>query len=236
MIKIALNGARSESPGVLIPNTPFRIKDDARKLFQSGFSIFHVHIYNDSGKESLQPDDVAKVINYIREISPYILIGISTGDWIEPNFEKRKMDIRNWKIIPDFASVNIIEENSIEVAQELIKKGIQVEAGITDPASAEKFVQSNINNNCLRILIEPQEQIFTEALSNVETIEKILDFGNIRIERLLHGFDETAWPLLLEAFKKGYRARIGLEDTIYLPSGKKAMGNLELAEAALKMA
>ncbi len=70
----------------------------------------------------------------------------------------------------------------------------------------------------------------------MEKIEAILDQYKINLNRLLHGFDETAWGLIKEAFKRGYDTRIGLEDTIFLPSGKKASSNLELTEEALKIA
>jgi uncharacterized protein (DUF849 family) len=158
MIKIALNGARPKTESRFIPNSPSEIKEDVQKLFQSGFSTFHVHIYDTSGKESLADKDLAAVISRLRDISTQIKIGISTGDWIEPDLTKRISHIRSWKIIPDFASVNIVEENSIEIAKELIMKGIKVEAGLTDPESAEKFVKSGIIKYCIRILIEPQEQ------------------------------------------------------------------------------
>ncbi len=236
MIKIALNGARPKNECEFIPNTPAEIKKEVLKLFHLGFLIFHIHIYDNSGRESLAMKDVKEVVGSLREISPDIQLGISTGDWIEPDFSKRINYIRNWRVIPDFASVNIVEENSIEVAEELIKREIKVEAGLTDTESAEKFVKSGIVNECVRILIEPQEQSINDALSTVEKIEAILDQYKINLNRLLHGFDETAWGLIKEAFKRGYDTRIGLEDTIFLPSGKKASSNLELTEEALKIA
>jgi uncharacterized protein (DUF849 family) len=235
MIKIALNGARPKSESSFIPNTPLEIKEDVQKLFHAGFSTFHLHIYDISGKESLADKDLAAVISRLRDISKQIKIGISTGDWIEPDLTKRISHIRSWKVIPDFASVNIVEENSIEIAKELIMKGIKVEAGLTDPESAEKFVKSGIIKDCIRILIEPQEQNLNEALITVGKIEAVLDDKKIKLKRLLHGFDDTAWGLINEAFKRNYDTRIGLEDTIFLPSGKKASGNLELAEEVLKL-
>ncbi len=235
MIKIALNGARPKTESQFIPNTPSEIKEDVQKLFHAGFSLFHVHIYDNLFKESLADKDLSAVISSLRNISIKLKIGISTGDWIEPDLNKRIDHIRSWKIIPDFASVNIVEENSIEIAEELIKKGIKIEAGLTDPESAEKFVKSGIVKDCIRILIEPQEQNLNEALITVEKIENILDNNKIKLKRLMHGFDDTAWGLINEAFKRGYDTRIGLEDTIFLPSGKKASGNLELAGEAFKI-
>jgi len=235
MIQIALNGARPKPESKYIPNTPREIKSDVLKLFNAGFNLFHIHIYDNEGKESLADKDVNKIIRGVRNISGKIKVGISTGDWIEPNLNKRIKQIRSWKVLPDFASVNIVEQDSIEISEELIKKGIKIEAGITDPETAEKFARSSIINDCIRILIEPQEQNIKDALVTVKKIETILDDHKIKVKRLLHGFDLTAWDLVEEAIKRGYDARIGLEDTIFLPWGSEASGNLELAEKALRL-
>jgi hypothetical protein len=53
--------------------------------------------------------------------------------------------------------------------------------------------------------------------------------------RLLHGFNSTVWPLLMEAKKRGYDARIGFEDTLYLTNQQKAKNNAELIDAAKKL-
>ena len=44
--------------------------------------------------------------------------------------------------------------------------------------------------------------------------------------------DATAWPLLREAARRGYDARIGLEDTLRLPGGEPPGDNLDLVKAA----
>jgi uncharacterized protein (DUF849 family) len=52
---------------------------------------------------------------------------------------------------------------------------------------------------------------------------------------LLHGFDESCWPLLEHAGRRGVQARIGLEDTLRLPDGTAAPGNAELVSAAVQL-
>jgi len=60
----------------------------------------------------------------------------------------------------------------------------------------------------------------------------MLNEANVQTPRLLHGFDTTAWPLLKVALQRGYDTRIGLEDTLTLPDGRKASGNAELVMVA----
>ncbi|MER5207350.1 3-keto-5-aminohexanoate cleavage protein [Streptomyces sp. NPDC002825] len=50
---------------------------------------------------------------------------------------------------------------------------------------------------------------------------------------LLHGVDDGAWPVLGLARRLGLHARIGLEDTLFLPDGTRARSNAELVAAAL---
>jgi uncharacterized protein (DUF849 family) len=50
---------------------------------------------------------------------------------------------------------------------------------------------------------------------------------------LLHGFDESCWPLLEHAARRGVQTRIGLEDTVRLPDGSAASSNAALISAAV---
>ena len=52
---------------------------------------------------------------------------------------------------------------------------------------------------------------------------------------LLHGLDESCWPLLEHAGARGVQTRIGLEDTLRLPDGSTAPGNAELVSAAVEL-
>ncbi|HEX3232939.1 MAG TPA: 3-keto-5-aminohexanoate cleavage protein [Gemmatimonadales bacterium] len=79
---------------------------------------------------------------------------------------------------------------------------------------------------------EPAQQEVSAALRQVERIEAVLERWAVSCPRLLHGTDATAWPLLDEAARRGYDARIGLEDTLTLPDGSLAAGNGTLVAAA----
>jgi uncharacterized protein (DUF849 family) len=52
---------------------------------------------------------------------------------------------------------------------------------------------------------------------------------------LLHGFDDSCWPLLEHAGRLGLQTRIGLEDTLKLPDGSAAEDNAALVGAAVKL-
>jgi uncharacterized protein (DUF849 family) len=52
---------------------------------------------------------------------------------------------------------------------------------------------------------------------------------------LLHGLNESCWPLLEHACARGTQARIGLEDTLLLPDGTPAPDNAALVAAAVQL-
>jgi uncharacterized protein (DUF849 family) len=211
------------------------IEKEVRLIFENGYKTFHIHCYNKNGNESLKPQDVNNLVLRVKSISSGIQLGISSGDWIEPDLNKRICYIEEWENVPDFASVNMIEDNAIEIANVLISKGVMVEAGLNEKKAAEIFVNNGLENGCIRILIEPEEEVLPDAIRTVMEIENVLDRHNITIKRLLHGFNSVSWDMLRESKKRGYDSRIGMEDTIYLEDGTKVRSNLEIIEYARKI-
>lgn len=235
LLKVALNGARPKVENEYLPHSLEDIENEVQLLYKNSCKVFHIHCYDKNGNESLKPEDVNNLVTKVKNISSDIQIGISSGVWIEPDFEKRKSYIKAWQNIPDFTSVNMIEDNAIEISNLLISKGVLVEAGLNEKKAAEIFVESRLSEGCCRILIEPESEVFESAIQTVNEIEIILNLNKIKIPRLLHGFNSVSWDMLREAYKRGYDSRIGMEDTIYLENGNKVKSNLEIIQDANKI-
>jgi beta-keto acid cleavage enzyme len=134
---------------------------------------------------------------------------------------------------PDYASVNFSEEGAAEVCSALLSLGIGIEAGLESVADVERLHRSGLAGHCLRWLIElPPELDETAALSESRRIRTALDTFSRSTERLTHGSDSNAWALLAEAHRRGDATRIGLEDTLLLPDGRRAPDNAALVRAA----
>jgi len=235
LIKIALNGARPKKQNKYIPQSLDEIGKEVKLLFENGHKVFHIHCYDEKGNESLKPEDVNSLVSSIKSISHEIQIGISSGDWIEPDLAKRKSYIKAWLHLPDFISVNMIEEDAIEISELLISKGVKIEAGLNEKKAAEKFFESGLYKDCFRILIEPEPEKLKEAIECIDEIEEVLDRDGVEAPRLLHGFNSVSWDILREAKRRGYDSRIGMEDTIYLENGEPVKSNLELINYAQKI-
>ena len=216
-LKACINGAR-------VAMTPAQIASEVAACLAAGADAIHAHVYDASGRESLAASDVAAVVRAAK-------VGVSTGEWIVPDPTERVRTIGAWLEMPEFASVNFIEDGAVDVARMLFTGGVGIEAGLSDAEAARRFVESGMP--CIRILFEPQEQVLEDALRNVEEMERIV--ADVALPRVLHGFDATAWPLLEEAKRRGYGARIGFEDTLLMPDGTRAESNAALIAAARKV-
>jgi uncharacterized protein (DUF849 family) len=232
MLQACLNGGRDKAFHAATPLTPNELAADARAVVDAGAQQLHVHCRDAAGLESLHPDDTACALEAIRASVPGIPVGVSTGWWIAPGGRPRQQHIRAWQILPDYVSINLIEQDATEMIDLVLAKGTGVEAGLWSPRDAERFVADPNACNCLRVLIEINEPEFADGVETVRQIVEILDRAGNELPRLLHGSEHTMWPFYREALRRNLDARIGLEDGKRLPSGAEAEGNADLIRAA----
>jgi uncharacterized protein (DUF849 family) len=225
LVKAALNGGRTRAEHPAIPISPDELAAAATESVAAGAGAIHFHVRGSDGRESLDPDDVARAVTALRSAVPGTPIGVSTGAWILRNPTLRHEIISRWKVLPDFASVNFKEEGAQPLARLLLSRGIRVEAGLSDVHGTEIFLKSELAANCLRLLLEPFEQTAAAALKTLEDILRPLDSANARLPIVFHGLNQTAWDLIDVAAARGYGTRVGFEDILTLPDGKQAPGN-----------
>jgi uncharacterized protein (DUF849 family) len=86
--------------------------------------------------------------------------------------------------------------------------------------------------HCMRVMIEllGDGDVATadDLLSQVMAAQSLAPV-------LLHGMDESCWPLLEHAGVRGVQARIGMEDTLRLPDSSTAPDNAALVSAAMHL-
>jgi uncharacterized protein (DUF849 family) len=235
MLQACLNGDRNKGFHAATPLTPSELAADAKAVVDAGAQQLHVHPRDAAGLESLDPDDTACALEAIRASVPGIPVGVSTGWWIAPKGLARQQSIRAWQVLPDYVSINLSEQDAVEMTDLVLEKDIGVEAGLSSASDAEKFVANPKAPRCLRVLIEINEQEFSVGAEIVRQVTEILDRANIRLPRLLHGLDHTMWPFYREALRLKLDTRIGLEDGKIMPSGVAAKNNADLIRAAREL-
>lgn len=236
LIKACLNGSREPGVHPALPLSPEELAREAERAVAAGAGALHIHPRDALGKQSLAAADQAAALAALHTRCPGIPVGVSTAIWIEPDVEQRLRRIQEWTLLPDFASVNFDEPGLAQLCEILFQRGIGVEAGLSTVADAELLCELGFAQRCLRILIEVGEEEVTAALATAASIMRVLDEAQIQPPRLLHGFENTAWPVLSAAIRYGYDTRISLEDTLFLPDGSPARDNASLVALAADMA
>jgi uncharacterized protein (DUF849 family) len=235
IVQACLNGARAASFHPALPVTPNAIARDAVAAVHAGAAELHIHIRDEGGRETLRPEIVDMTMKKLRRACPGTLIGISTSEGIEKDDGRRRDFIRNWSVLPDYASVNLNETDCATVIEHLEMRGVGIEAGIWTAADAARCLESNLTSRALRLLFEINQQDKTEALSELAAIEKRLGESARLKPVLLHGYDATVWTFVETAFARGYSTRVGLEDGRELPDGWLTSTNAALVAAAIEL-
>jgi uncharacterized protein (DUF849 family) len=141
--------------------------------------------------------------------------------------------VRGWSVPPDFASVNWHEPGAEAVAEQLLAMGVGVEAGIwSGTDGAARFAASSVGPRVLRVLAEVTDPDPATAEASARALLAGLGTAHGR-PVLLHGEEGGTWPVLRLAGRLGLATRIGLEDTLFLPDGRRAAGNAQLVAEAL---
>ena len=172
----------------------------------------------------------------MRAAIPGVPIGVSTGAWILRDIRRRYELVSSWKSLPDFASVNFNEDGAVPLAELLVARNIQMEAGLSDLRGTETFIKSGLAQRCLRLLVEPLQPSVDEVLKTLEGILALLDQAAVKLPIVFHGLNDAAWRMIDEAAARGFDTRVGFEDILTLPDGSPAASNAALvAEAARRM-
>ena len=231
-VKACINGARTPDAHPNLPVTPDQLAAAAVAAHGAGAQAVHMHPKTPDGKDSLEPIVVDAAVTAVRHALPGLPLGVTTGFWSLPNADARRRAVEGWSVLPDFASLNWHEPGSPELAEVLLGKGLGVEVGIFHAEAAESWARSEIAKHCMRVMIELQADADT-ALAD-ELLSQVIAAGS-PAPVLLHGLDESCWPLLEHAGMRGVQTRIGMEDTLKLPDGSTAPDNAALVSAAVAL-
>lgn len=235
-VKACLNGSREPGAHPALPLSAEDLATAARAASDAGAFAVHVHPRRADGAQTLDPAPCSQAIAAIRLACPGLPVGLSTAAWIEPDPDRRLSRVLGWDPRPDFVSVNLHESGAVDMVRTLPGAGIGVEAGVWTAMSARRLVEEGLVRHCLRVLVEPQEAEPAAALATVAAVDAVLDAAGVRLQRVYHGNDGTAWPVIEAMVARGRDVRVGLEDVLTLPDGRPARDNAALVTAVVALA
>lgn len=173
-LKACINGSRTRAQHPGIPVSAADLAAEAKRVVAAGADAVHLHVKDDDGLDSLDSARMDAALAAVRRAVPGTPLGVTTGAWALRNPEQRVAAIRSWRTLPDFASVNWIEDGSDEVAAALLERGVAVEAGLWSVEAIEAWLASPSHQRCCRqdpamdaLLIDLQTAQDTDAKRDV---------------------------------------------------------------------
>ncbi|GAB7107314.1 3-keto-5-aminohexanoate cleavage protein [Streptomyces phaeofaciens JCM 4814] len=231
-MQACLNGARGAADGAVVPLSPEALAASAAEAVAAGATEIHVHPKTPCGQDSLSPRVVGPALEAIRR-RVAVPVGVTTGAWAEPDPARRLERVRGWPVPPDAASVNWHEPGAEELAGQLMGSGIAVEAGLWSGTDGPaRFAASPLAPRVLRVLAEVTDPDPETAEESARALLSELGAAH-GLPVLLHGEGGGTWPVLRLAGRLGLATRIGLEDTLFLPDGRRAVSNAQLVAEGL---
>jgi uncharacterized protein (DUF849 family) len=229
LLQACLNGDRQEP---VVPRSPAELADAARACAAAGAGSIHAHPRDADGHETLEPEFVDAAVRALRAVP--VELSLSTGVWITGgDVDARLRAIAGWRELPDLVSLNFTEEGWEDVAELVVRRGIGIEAGVWTPRDVESVARSGLKVR--RVLVAPRSESAPEAVQLAAELDAALDAAGIRASRLHPGVGPATWAILDAAVPLGHDIRIGFEDVLTLPDGRRAPDNAALVvEAALR--
>ncbi len=262
IITCALNGVLTDPAQHSVPVTPAEMAAEAKRAFDAGASIMHVHLRQQGeGRGHLPSWDIAlsrKVQAAIRDACPGAIINHTTGT-VGPDYQAALDVVRETK--PEMAACNAGSLNYLKVRRdgswawppmlfdntpEKVQHFIDAITGAGAIPEFECFdtgIVRSVGMYQANGMFSGTAQINfvmgvasgMPARDDLLPILRDLAPEDARWQVTAIGRAEI-WPLHAATASMGGHLRTGLEDTFYLPDGEKVTSNGPLIEELAKLA
>jgi 3-keto-5-aminohexanoate cleavage enzyme len=246
IITVALTGnvpTKEMNPNV--PVTPEEIGADVQRCFDAGASVFHVHARDSNQKPTLDIGIYKANVRRIKELTPEVIIQLSTGARAGREWEDRVGPIR---LLPEMGSFTtgsnnlpgIVYENSPQFIDYLAR--VYQETGVKP--EIEVFETGMINNALFlqkkgSIQLPLHFDFVLGAPGSMPGTVKNLQFLSETVPPgstwCVAGIGKSEIMLSAAAITMGGHVRVGIEDNLLLPDGTPASNPL-LVEKIVRIA
>jgi uncharacterized protein (DUF849 family) len=257
IITCAISGVaanRDQCPA--IPYTPEDYAAEAKRAYESGASVVHIHARYPDGTPSFRVQEYQAITQAILAEVPDIIVNFSTGAVGVP-IEERVHHITALK--PELGALNMGSMNYAKYSHR--RKEIVFDVVFANPFSDITYLLEKMNSAG----VKPECECFDTG--HIGNVAPLVDMGLIDapiqfslITGVLGGapadsrtlghmaelLDKTStweviaisreqWRMVAAATSLGGSVRVGLEDNFYLPDGRMAKSNGDLIEAAARL-
>jgi len=238
-----------------IPYTPEEIGEEAKRAYDAGASVVHLHARNDDGSPTFEPAVFTRIKEEIRKRCP-IILNYSSGT-ITEDISMQQEYLRN--DLPEIGALNMGTMNYSKYSRS--RKKFAFDMVFPNPYSKIIGLLETMNE----VGVKPELECFDTGHNH--GVWPLLDMGVLKppfqfsfIMNVLGGIPATVeslqlqaqimpkkthwevigishchWRMLGTALVLGGNIRTGLEDHLYLPSGEMAKSNGEMVDVAVRM-
>ncbi|MBI3073513.1 MAG: 3-keto-5-aminohexanoate cleavage protein [Deltaproteobacteria bacterium] len=257
IITNAISGAiANRAQCAAIPYTPEEYAAEAKRAYEAGASVVHIHAREDDGSPSLMVERFKVISEAIRAACP-ILLNFSTGAIGVPMAERvahivelkphigalnmgsltyAKYSPKRKNFVFDFVFQNPFSD-IIYLIERMNEAGVKPELECFDighTASADPLLD-------MGVLKGPLDFSFIMGVDGgLPATARHLEFQASHMRPgwtwKVIGISRDTWMLVSAALALGGHVRVGLEDNFYLPNGKMVQSNGDLVAHAARMA
>jgi 3-keto-5-aminohexanoate cleavage enzyme len=248
IISAALTGSwptKDQNPA--LPVTEEEIAQSALDCWRAGAAIVHIHVRDDAGNVTCDPNRYAKVRDLITEAGSDVIINMSTGGGAGQTTDEDRMapvDLKPEIASFDCGSLNFGQRvfvNSpqflVELADRMNRQGVLPEIECFEPGHVQ---------NALRLIDEGKlkppfwfQFVLGVRGGSPGTAKQLLHLVEMIPEGShwsICGIGRAQLQLGLIAMAMGGHVRTGLEDNLYYHKGELAKSNAQLVERLVRIA
>lgn len=262
VVTCALTGVLTNPAQFPVPVTPEEMARSAKEAYDAGAAVMHVHIRNQQPGmgflPSWDPNDAQAVVDAIRSACPGVIINLTTGivgsdisgpvsclERVVPEMAAMNAGSLNYLRVKDdgtWAWPPILFDNPVDKVEGFLKVMYQLgvvpeyecfDTGIVRSVSLYKKVGLARDPIHVSLIMGVQSGMPAKPQWLPLLVEELTPGAHWQIIAIGR---EEVWACHRKAAELGGHLRTGLEDTFYLPDGRRAKGNGELIEAIVKIA
>jgi uncharacterized protein (DUF849 family) len=238
-----------------IPYTPVEIAEEAKRAYDAGASVLHIHARNEDGSPTFSPAVFATIKDEIAKRCP-ILLNFSTGTILEdvteqctyikesrPHIAALNMGTMNYSKYSENRKAFVFDMIFPNQYSKIIKLLEAMNAAGVKP-ELECFDSGHTHGIWplldMGVLKKPlQFSFIVNVLGGIPPLVESLQLQT-RImppgsEWEVIGISKCGWRMISAAAVLGGNVRAGLEDNLYLPNGEMAQSNGQLIEVAARI-
>jgi len=259
VVTCALTGVlANRSQCASLPYTPAEIGEEARRAYEAGASVVHIHARNDDGTPTFSPATFARIREEVTQRSP-VLLNFSTGTVLD-DVSDQTTYIRESR--PEIAALNMGTMNYSKYSEK--RKAFVFDMVFANTYAKIVELLSAMNEAGVKPELECFDTGHTQGvwpLLDMGVLKRPLQFSfivnvlggipptveSIQLQKKIAldlapdseweviGISHCQWRMLATALVLGGNVRVGLEDNLYLSTGTMAKSNGELVEVAARM-